>query len=243
MNVQKRQIAIAEDEAQFAQQLKADLLRYGKENHVDLDVSIYDNGAAFLERYQANWDIVFLDIDMPVMDGLTAAKSLRAMDKQVMIIFMTSLAQYATHGYEVGAFDYILKPCGYYELAMKLRLALRHLDAQQDKTVLIKQDGDMYRLPLSQVYYIEIFSHQIHYHTQQGIYKLSTGKTLADIEKELSGDGFVRCSKSVLLNARHIDSIQGDTIHIAGQELLVSRSHRKEVLQTLLRLAKGGNLI
>lgn len=239
MGKQKKRIAIAEDEPQFATQLKADILRYGNEKCIDFEISIYYNGAEFLEGYQGNWDIVFLDIDMPVVDGLAAAKSLRNLDKEVVIIFMTSLAQYAIQGYEVGAFDYVLKPCSYYELAMKLHLALRYLNSRPQKSILIKQDGDIYRVPLFHIYYIEISSHQICYYTQEGLYKTSTGKTLASVEKELDGDGFVRCNKGILVNARHINSIQGDVIVIAGKELPVSRSHRKEVLNKLLELAKG----
>ena len=66
----------------------------------------------FLEKYRANYDLVFMDIEMPVMDGMSAIKKLRQIDKNVLVVIVTNLAQYAVNGYELGVFDFMVKPVG-----------------------------------------------------------------------------------------------------------------------------------
>ena len=233
-------VAIAEDDPQYAKELQDNLTGFESEHNVCFSVETYGNGVEFLEKYQGTWDLVFLDIDMPGMNGMEAARDLRAMDSEVMIIFVTSLAQYAIQGYSVGAFDYILKPCSRYELDMKLQLALRQLSNRSRQSLMIKQDGDVYKVPVAKIYYVEINSHKLCYYTELGNYELSSVQTLGKLEQELEPLGFVRCNKGTLINSRHIDSIEGDCIYIGTHSISVSRSHRKAVMQKLLAMAKGG---
>ena len=71
---------------------------------------MFHNPAEFLESYTKDYDLVFLDVEMPGLNGIETAKELRHMDSNVVIMFITNMAQYAIHGYEVEAVDYVLKP-------------------------------------------------------------------------------------------------------------------------------------
>lgn len=116
-------IAIVEDEKSAARVLEQAIQRYGTENKVSFTIRVWHDPLLFLEEYQAEYDIVYMDIRMPALSGMETARNLRKMDRMVMLIFVTSLAQYALEGYTVGAFDYILKPVKYYDFALKLHWA------------------------------------------------------------------------------------------------------------------------
>jgi DNA-binding LytR/AlgR family response regulator len=233
-------IAMAEDNPKFAQQLKSQLQRFGEEIQIELQVFAYENGTQLLEAFRGSWDIVLLDIEMPNLNGMDTAQLLRKNDPDVLIMFITNLAQYALKGYEVNAFDYILKPVSYYTLSMKLQLALRQLTQRERSSLLLNQDGELFRVPISSLYYIEIFGHKLCYHTAQGTITINSTHPLSELEQELAPKGFVRCHKGVLVNARYVDHIKGCTITVAGEELPISRNRRKEVLQQLLNCIKGG---
>ena len=114
------QIAIVEDDKLASDTIKEYILRYGKENSLQFGISQYSDAVGLLDQYSAEYDIIFMDIQMPYMNGMDAAHRLRTLDQKVILIFTTSLAQYAIEGYSVDAMAYLLKPINYYEFAMKL---------------------------------------------------------------------------------------------------------------------------
>ena len=103
-------IAVVEDDLEYQSQLLQYIEQYKKEHKVQCKVAVFSNGLNFLEDYKGGGDLVFMDIAMPHMNGLEAAAALRKRDAEVCLIFITSLAQYALKGYEVNAFDFLVKP-------------------------------------------------------------------------------------------------------------------------------------
>lgn len=184
--------------------------------------------------------MILLDVEMPAMNGMDTARSIRLVDQEVLIMFITNLAQYALNGYEVQAFDYMLKPVSYSALAMKLKLALRVLQKNEDHSIILNQDGELFRVPLSHLYYVEIYSHRLCFHTMERDIDINSTRTLSDLEQELKPDGFVRCHESILVNARYVDHIKGCALTVAGREIPISKNRRDEVLKELLACAKGG---
>lgn len=231
-------IAIAEDDMQAAHQLQTFLERFGEENHLQMQITVFDDGAKLAGDYRPVWDLLFLDVDMPVMNGFATAKSIRETDPDVCILFVTNLAQYAIRGYDVGAVDYLLKPVNYYALAMRLKRVLRLLRTRETESLMLKTDGNVVRVPLNHIYYIEIFDHDLQCHTVEGT--LTTGgTTLSSLEKTLAPRGFVRCHNCYLVNVRYVDAVHGNTLQVLNRELPISRSRRRAVMDALLSCAKG----
>lgn len=233
-------IAIAEDGALERKQLVENVERFGREKQVELSLEVFPDGAELVNHYSPEWDLLLLDVDMPNMDGITAARKIRTFDKDISIIFITNLAQYDICGYEVEALDYVLKPVSYYGLAMKLKKAILQLHRREEKYLMLSPNGDAVRVPLSQLYYIEVFNHKLCYHTAQGDMALTGSRSLSAVESELATEGFARCNNCYLVNLRHVERIQGGTVMVAGVELAVSRNRRKPFLEALLSYTKGG---
>ncbi len=232
-------IAIAEDEPAFARELEDHLRRFAQEERIEIHIDTFPNGATLVERYSAEWDLLLLDVDMPAMNGIDTARSIRRRDADVLIMFITNLAQYAIQGYEVDALDYVLKPVSYYSLAMKLKKAARILRGRSGRSIMLGLDGEMVRLPLSRLYYVEVYGHQLRYHTADGELLQTGARSLAAVEKELEGDGFARCHNGYLVNLRYVESVTGTGVQVAGELLPISRYRRKAFLQALLNETKG----
>lgn len=234
-------IAIAEDEPTFTKRLREYLDRFAGEHDISFDVDTFANGADLVNAYShaQRWDLILLDVDMPNLDGLSTARCIRERDPDVLIMFITNLAQYAIKGYEVDALDYVLKPVSYYALAMKLDKAIRLARLNNDRSLLLTMDRDVVRVPLSRLYYIEVYDHKLVYHTADGEIRNTGAKSLSAVEEELSSDGFARCHSAYLVNLRYVDSIQGSSVLVMGQELPIARNRRKGFLQALLEHEKG----
>lgn len=98
-------IAIVEDEKEFRDQLRNYLKYYESEFHIEFQISEFEDGEDILRDYKNEYDIILLDIEMPRLNGMDAAELIREKDEEVVLMFITNMAQYAIRGYSVGALD------------------------------------------------------------------------------------------------------------------------------------------
>lgn len=96
------QIAIIEDEADLAQQTKVNAVRYLNEQGLEGNIAVFNDGMDIAENYKPIWDILLLDIEMPLLDGMSAAQKIREQDATVGMIFITRMAKYKLKGISVS---------------------------------------------------------------------------------------------------------------------------------------------
>lgn len=234
-------IAIVEDETQAAEKLGDFIRRYGRENGRTFEISEFRDTASFLFGYKPEYDLVFMDIEMPGRNGMDGAKKLREFDPDVTLVFVTGLMHYAVKGYEVGATDYLVKPYSYEAFEMTFSAALKRSE-NSGLSVTVRNMSGYTRIPLSSVYYVEVNKHRVVYHTDSGI--VDVWGSMKSAESALPPLSFARCGASFLVNLARVRSVDGDTVTVGGERLKISRSKKKDFLRSLNAfVASGGGLL
>lgn len=219
-------VAIVEDEKEAYQSLEEKLKRYSRERNTEFQISYFSDGIVFLNDRPDKYDIVFMDINMPRMNGLEVAKKMREVSSDSFLFFVTDLAQYAILGYEVDAIDYIVKPVIYEHLSFRLDKVLSILDKRIEEPKLsFKTEEGLIALMSSQILYIETMEHKLTFHTIRGEYH-SFG-TLNEMEKILPKEDFIRCNHCYLVNLKYVSEIGKNDVTVGKDRLAISRSKKK----------------
>ena len=230
-------IAIVEDDPADLSQLLDCLRQYEGDQNEHFSVRSFSGPAEFLNPYRSDFDLIFMDIELPLFNGVEVARQLREVDSTVTLVFITNMEQYAVNGYEVDAIDFVVKPINYYRFSSMLRKAMRHIARRAEKEVLVQSGGSIIRLRASQIFYIEIRDHLLIYHTDQG--RIESWGKMSDVESELSPHGFIRCSSSHLVNLRHVISVDGGSVNVAGTKLPISQRRHKAFYTSVTNYLSG----
>ena len=207
------------------------IAEYLKKFSPRFSVELFSSAVVFLTDYTPKYDIVFMDIDMPYLDGMSAAARMRKLDERTCLIFVTNLARYAIKGYEVSAFDFIVKPLTYANFTMKITRALNHLKTKSEKEILVKSGGNTVRIAVADIKWVEIRAHKITYHLVDK--DIVSYGTLKDAESLISDKLFVRCNTCFLVNLRLVDAIKDNCAVVGGENLLISYPRRVEFKKAL----------
>lgn len=230
---------IVEDDDQVASKIKEYLFAWGKSVSEQIKVTRYSDAENFLEKYEPTFDVIFLDIELNGMDGMTAAHRLRKIDKNVLIVFVTNLAQYAIDGYSVDAFDFIVKPVRYSNFKLKLNRMRCALNNRRGGRIVIAQKGGKRALSVNDIKYVEINRHLLTFHLTDGIQKCSG--TLKYVVELLKDYPFSLCNQCYLVNLNYVDSIDGCFVEVGGDKLVISKPKRKDFLQNVAKfMGQGG---
>lgn len=232
-------IGIAEDDQVYVDQIQNFLNQYRKETGETFSVRVFRDGFQLAFDYKPEFDILLLDVEMPKMDGITAAKRIRKVDQEVVILFITNMAQYAINGYEVRARSYILKPINYYGFFLELQEAIASLKRRDVKALLLTTEDGMVKVPVGKVLYVENQKHDLYIHTTETVIRIRSA--MKDMEERLTGCFFARSSVSYLINLAHVSGISGDMVLVEGEKLPISRQKRKEFISALTAYIGGSH--
>lgn len=224
-------VSIVEDSADDLEVLMSHLRRYEAEKGVRFETSAYVGAEEFINSYNPSCQLVFMDIELPGANGMTAARALRILDPRVPIVFTTNLASYAVEGYEVEALSYLLKPVSYPAFLLVMEKALKRAATLQDQLYQVKTADGFMQLPVSSIHYVEVVRHTLFFHTTRGT--LKTRGSMAEVEEALSPLGFSRCHSGYLVNLSHVASVKGADVEVGGDTLPVSRQRRAEFMREL----------
>ena len=223
-------IAICDDERHFLDDFTVIMDRLYKS--LDIIIDKFTDGASLLKAYDnVPYDIVFLDIEMPGMDGIYLANILRGKSEDVFIVFLTSHIEYALKGYEVNALRYLTKPAT--ELAV--REAIDYVLKKQNnmKSLWLKtSDGDQ-KILINHIIFLEAQDQKVIINTING--KIEIRSKLNDFESRLKNDGFFRIHRSYLVSLSKVMAFVGRDITMSdGTVLPVGRTKENEFKAALM---------
>lgn len=225
-------IAICDDEPDFICHLTSLLNKYALESKEEIKISTYCDGLNLLEKYDATVDLIFLDIRMKMVDGLHAAECIRQMDEKVSIIFLTTLTQYSLEGYKYQASNYIIKPISYVRLKEEMNQWLKRHRQNTEPFLTVSNDSGKYRVFLKSLKFIETFNRNLLLHTEEE--NIICYRKMKELEKELEGQGFVRCHSGYLVNLFYVKKIEKpDIVLLTNERIPISQLRVKEVMQRL----------
>lgn len=181
-------------------------------------------------------DLVFLDIDMPEISGISIARKLKG---QSMIIFTTSYKDFALEGFALDAIDFLLKPFDFerfYHAVAKAREYHEFQNLKQNREkehdyIIIKEDYQNVKVNLSDILYIEALDNYVKIHTRHRTYL--TLKNLKAMADSLNSKNFMRVHKSYIVSLNQIDHFSRDYIHINGSVIPIGRTFVKKFMQEI----------
>lgn len=210
----------------------------GKIEGVEIIAECSNALEAFREIQSHKIDLVFLDINMPEITGISFAKSI---NKDIKIIFTTAYRDYAVEGFELRAVDYLLKPISferllkslnsYFEVHKKPVLTKSNQPELDNQFLFIRSNRKMVRIDFSSIIYIESLSDYIRIHTKDK--NFVTRETISSIENKLPMSDFLRIHRSFIVSIKSIDSYTHEFASISGKSLSISRTYKDEVLERL----------
>ena len=226
-------VAIAEDELHTRREIRRLLERYGAENGVSFQIAEFADGDSITEKYSGSYDLILMDVEMPFVDGMTAAEEIRKVDQEVTIIFITNAPQYAIKGYKVGALDYILKPVSYYAFSESIKRAIAKIRARHpdDNYITIFVKGGARKIGVNSIDYVEVIDHDLFFHAGEEL--IETRGTIRDVENELAPYHFFKCNKGCLINLAKVTGYNKNDVVVGKNTLPVSRSRKKPLQEAI----------
>lgn len=225
-------IAIIDNDMDAAKQMEAFIHRYAQTEGLAVSVAAFDRADKFLSRYEPIYDIIFMEIELPGLDGMEAARRLRRKDSDVVLVFVTAFARHAIRGYEVDALDFVLKPLSFYAFSVKLERSIQRIRTRTGIQIALKTSDGIHRLEISQIYYLETRSRMLYYHTSSGVY--SVRSSLQSAEQELSGYSFAKCNQCYLVNLQYVTDMRDEYVMVADTKLEISRRNRKSFMDAVI---------
>ena len=223
-------IALCDDHAQELKQIAGIMEAYASERRIHVRVRCFtDAEDMLLAAREERFTHYFLDIIMPCMDGIAAARQIRSFDEEAKLVFLTASNEYSYQSYRVRAADYLLKPIESAQLYELLdRLQAEH--ARTEAGICVQSGRSLFRIPYARLSHLEINQKKLYFHMADGQIRKIPG-TMAEYEDELlSRPEFIRIHRSYIVNLDQISVLEPDgCITLSGKNLPVSRLLYKHV--------------
>ena len=209
-----------------------------------IEIECFKDASAILSKGY-NTDILFLDIQMPGIDGMNAAKLLRSNGKKTVIVFATAIEEQVFNAFDVGAFQYIVKPFDRNRIKEIIKKAIeqveekdyiektvREKESEKVRSIMVKSGGVNTKVIISDITYAEIFDRRIVLH-MIGRDNIEYYGRISELEG-LLGKDFYRVHRAFLINLAFVRSYDSRSVNVSGEEIPVARGKYQELIKTYL---------
>lgn len=222
-------IAVVDNDLSSFSNIKDYIEKISKENELGFNITHYPNGMEFLLAYRPVFDIVILEVEIPRVNGLQIAKSVKEIDPDALIIFMATLSKYAINSYECGAFDYILKSVTYDTFKERFIRAINAIVKQRKKEIIIPIRNGFLRTDILSIDYIESMGHKIVIHLNGEKYT-AYGK-ISNVLNSLPKNTFFQTNRSYLVNLRSVRGLDENYVLVGMDRIPLSKGRRGDFIE------------
>lgn len=234
------QIGICEDDLAQQSYLEKCIMKWADLRKQKVLIYKYTSGEQFLFAYEekSDFDLLVLDIQLEKMNGMELARKIRQANKAVKIVFHTGLTEYAIEGYEVGAVRYLLKPLKQEVLENLLDNLWQEIKKEQEENFLFMQSSQTYRVPYSQIVYVEANGHYLSLMTEEKHYEWKA--SFSSVTQEFESHDFFLLKRGLYVNLMFVNRItKTDCILESGEQLPVSKNRYKALNEAFIAYYRG----
>ena len=189
-------------------------------------------------------DLIFLDINMPEIDGLSFVKSL---ENKPLFMFTTAYPDHAVEGFELDAIDYLLKPISYERFEKGVDKAQEYYKIKQNSDVaesnlesehfFVKANQKLIKLAYNEIYYVEAFADYVKIFLEDK--KVVTLQTMKNMEKKLPSELFSRVHRSFIVNRNHVQSFSSNACEVNNVKIPIGKNYK----DGFVGLMKSNNIL
>ena len=184
-----------------------------------------------MESLKEEFQIFFLDIEMPAMDGMELVDIIRRHDEKSIILYVSSHNEFLGVGYKYDVQNFITKPITQVQINCEMNRALRKLESYEQKYIAVKNEKGYFKLFLSDIEYIETVKRKVLFHLRNGNQEDGYFK-MRDLEERLEKYYFVRCHNGIIVNVDCIESLHDLTTTLySGAKIYITRSRKQNLMK------------
>ena len=227
-------IGICEDELHYRVNIKDMLGDILSTYSINCKIYEFSSGEELLSNYPKDLDILIMDIQMKIINGMDTARKIREFDQNLEIIFMTSFSEFMQEGYEVKAYRYILKPISERKISRNILPCINEIMKKKNNYLTINVKNYVDRIKIDSIVYIETDRPNILIYTNDN--KYTTKMSISKIDKILREHGFFRCHNSYIVNLKLVESMNSNTLKIGEKYIPISKYRVKELKLALTNI-------
>lgn len=222
--------AVCDDSQQYIGEISTLLSYLGEKHHYDIEIEEYSSGRELIADYDSGsrFDILYLDIEMGELDGVSTAAHIRQSDNQLLIIYVSSHEEYLKELFETEPFRFLAKPIEEKRFEDVFCKAMERILSRKTQYFYFQSGKQIVKLPVADIIYVESSKRKVIIHTAQG--EREYYDKLDGVEEKLRQMRFIRIHQAYLVNMDHIEAFQYDRVALSnGTILSISEKNRPRI--------------